>query len=109
VSEASEFRDAKKDFDKLGVTILGMSADSEKALASFKKKQKLNFALLSDPTHKTIEALGVWRKKKFMGREFFGIVRSTFLIGEDGKIQRAWDPVILKGHAADVLKAASGK
>ena len=65
--------------------ILGASADPEKALASFKAKQKLNFPLLSDPTHKMIEAYGVWRQKKFMGRSFMGIVRSTFLIGADGK------------------------
>lgn len=82
-----------------------MSADSEKALASFKKKQKLNFALLSDPSHRTIEAYGVWRTKKFLGRSYKGIVRSTFLIGSDGKIEKVWDPVSAKGHAAEVLHA----
>jgi thioredoxin-dependent peroxiredoxin len=85
-----------------------MSADSEKALASFKKKQKLNFALLSDPSHKTIEAYGVWRTKKFLGRSYKGIVRSTFLIGSDGKIEKVWDPVSAKGHAAEVLRAVKG-
>jgi len=83
-----------------------MSADSEKALALFRKKQKLNFALLSDPTHKTIEAYGVWRMKKFMGRSFMGIVRSTFLIGKDGKLERVWDSVSVKGHVAEVLEEA---
>ena len=85
--------------------ILGLSADSEKALAGFKKKQKLNFTLLSDPTHKTIEAYGVWRMKKFMGRSFKGIVRSTFLIGKDGKLEQVWDPANAKGHASEVLQA----
>ena len=85
--------------------VLGASADNEKALASFKKKHKLNFALLSDPKHEMIQAYGVWRPKKFMGRVFKGIVRSTFLIGENGSIERIWDPASAKGHAADVLAA----
>jgi peroxiredoxin Q/BCP len=104
---ASEFRDAKKQFDKLGVLILGASGDPEKALASFRVKQKLTFPLLSDPSHKMIEAYGVWRMKKFMGRSFMGIVRSTFLIGADGKLEQVWDTVKVKGHAAEVLAAAS--
>ena len=87
--------------------ILGASADPEKALAIFKVKQKLNFPLLSDPTHKMLEAFGAWRMKKFMGRSFMGIVRSTFLIGADGKIEHAWDQVKAKGHAAVVLAAVS--
>jgi peroxiredoxin Q/BCP len=86
------------------VAILGVSADPEKALANFKKKQKLNFTLLGDPTHKMIGAYGVWRPKKFMGRIFKGIVRSTFLIGPDGRIEQIWDEVRVKGHAAEVLE-----
>jgi len=86
------------------VAILGVSADPEKALANFRKKQKLNFSLLGDPTHKMIEAYGVWRPKKFMGRIFKGIVRSTFLIGPDGRIEQVWDGVRVKGHAAEVLE-----
>ena len=89
------------------MAILGASADAEKALASFKQKQKLNFSLLGDPTHKMIEAYGVWRPKKFMGRIFKGIVRSTFLIGADGKIEEIWDEVRVKGHAGEVLKRVS--
>jgi thioredoxin-dependent peroxiredoxin len=87
--------------------VLGASADPEKALAGFKDKQKLNFPLLSDPTHKMIESFGAWRAKKFMGRSFQGIVRSTFLIGADGKIEHVWDNVKAKGHAAEVLAAAT--
>jgi peroxiredoxin Q/BCP len=81
-----------------------MSADPVKALASFKAKQKLNFTLLSDPDHQIIEKFGVWRMKRFMGRSFMGIVRSTFLIGGDGKILELWDTVKAKGHAAEVLQ-----
>jgi thioredoxin-dependent peroxiredoxin len=91
------------------VVILGASADSEKALAGFKAKKKLNFSLLSDPEHKTIEAYGVWRMKKFLGRSFMGIARSSFLIGPDGRIDQLWDNVKAKGHAAEVLAASSKK
>jgi peroxiredoxin Q/BCP len=89
------------------VLILGASADPEKALAKFRAKQKLNFPLLSDPDHKMIESYGVWRMKKFMGRSYQGIVRSTFLIGPEGKIEHIWDNVKVKNHAAEVLAAAS--
>ena len=87
--------------------ILGASGDPEKDLAKFRTKQKLNFPLLSDPDHKMLESYGVWRMKKFMGRSFQGIVRSTFLIGTDGKIEQMWDSVKVKNHAAEVLAAAS--
>jgi thioredoxin-dependent peroxiredoxin len=89
------------------VAIVGASADPQKALASFRAKQKLNFTLVGDPTHKMIEAYGVWRPKKFMGRIFKGIVRSTFLIGADGIIEEIWDEVRVKGHANEVLKRVS--
>jgi peroxiredoxin Q/BCP len=85
------------------VAILGASADKETALANFKAKQKLNFPLLSDPTHKMLLAYGAWRLKKFMGRTFEGIPRISYLIGADGKIEQAWDNVKAKGHAAEVL------
>jgi len=78
-------------------------------LAKFKSKQKLNFDLLSDPTRKMIENYGVWRPKKFMGRIFSGIVRSTFLVGPDGRIEQTWDPAKAKGHAAEVLAKVKGQ
>jgi thioredoxin-dependent peroxiredoxin len=87
--------------------ILGMSGDSVKAQASFKAKYKLNFDLLSDADLKTIEAYGSRRMKKFLGRSFLGIIRSTFLIGPDGKIEKIWDKVSAKGHAAEVLAQVS--
>ncbi len=78
-----------------------------KLLQSFRTKQKLNFPLLSDPTHKMIESYGAWRTKKFMGRTYKGIVRSTFLIGPEGKIEDIWDEVKAKGHAAEVWSKLS--
>ena len=105
--EACDFRDLRPKFVKKDVTILGVSADAPKKLAGFIAKQKLNFTLLSDPDHKMIESYGAWRMKKFMGREFMGIVRSSYLIGPDGKIAQVWDNVRVKGHAAEVLQAAS--
>ena len=89
------------------MVILGASADPEKALALFKSKQKLNFTLLSDPQHKMLEDYGAWRMKKFMGRSFMGIARSSVLIGPDSKIEHVWDNVKAKGHAAEVLAAVS--
>jgi thioredoxin-dependent peroxiredoxin len=102
--EASEFRDAKKRFDRQKVAILGMSADSVKSQASFKAKYQLNFPLLSDPDHKTIDAFGSWQQKQFMGRKFMGIVRSSFLIGKTGKIEAVWPIVRAKGHSSEVLQ-----
>ena len=105
MSEASEFRDAKSKFDKLNAVILGCSADKVEAQAKFKTKQKLNFSLLSDPEFHTIEAYGARRMKKFLGKSFLGIVRSTFLIGPDGVIRKIWEQASAKGHAAQVLEA----
>jgi peroxiredoxin Q/BCP len=105
--EACDFRDLRAKFSKVVAVVLGVSADPVKALQNFKAKQKLNFPLLSDPTHKTIRAYGVWRMKKFMGRSFKGIVRSTFLIGRAGKIEEIWDEVRVKGHAAETLARLS--
>ena len=76
-----------------------------KAQANFKAKYKINFPVLSDPEFQAIEAYGARRMKKFLGKSFLGIVRSTFVIGPDGKIEKVWDNVSAKGHAADVLAA----
>jgi len=105
ITEASEFRDLKKQFDQSNATILGCSADSVKMQAKFKEKYKLNFPLLSDPEFSAIEAYGARRMKSFLGKSFLGIVRSTFLVGPDGRIAKIWDKVRTKGHAADVLAA----
>lgn len=73
--------------------------------AKFKAKHKINFSLLSDPEFAAIEAYGARRMKSFLGKSFLGIVRSTFLIGRDGTIQKIWEAVNPKGHAAQVLEA----
>jgi thioredoxin-dependent peroxiredoxin len=80
-----------------------MSGDSVKAQAGFKIKQKLNFDLLSDPELKTIESYGSRRMKKFLGKSFLGIIRSSYLIDPEGTIAKVWDPASAKGHAAQVL------
>jgi thioredoxin-dependent peroxiredoxin len=106
--EAMDFRDHREEFDKQDVVILGISADSVKAQAAFKKKQKLTFALLSDPEFQAIEAYGARRMKKFLGKSFLGIIRSSFLVGRDGRIEYVWDNVQVKGHAEDVLGVIAG-
>ena len=85
--------------------ILGCSGDAVETQAEFKAKHKFKFTLLSDPQFKAIEAYGARRMKSFLGKSFLGIVRSTFLIGPDGKIRRVWETVNPKGHAAEVLGA----
>ena len=74
-----------------------------KAQANFKAKHKMNFPLLSDPEFQAIEAYGARRMKQFLGKSFLGIVRSTFVVGPDGKIEKIWDNVSAKGHAEEVL------
>ena len=103
--EAIEFREEKGDFDKLNAIVLGCSADTVEAQAKFKTKQKLNFPLLSDPDFTVIEAYGARRMKSFLGKSFLGIVRSTVLIGPDGKVEKIWETAKSKGHAAEVVEA----
>ena len=103
--ESQNFRDLKPQFDKAGAVILGCSGDTVEAQAKFHAKEKLNFPLLSDPQFDAIEAYDARRMKSFLGKTFLGIVRSTFLIGPDGRIAKIWDKVKVKGHAAEVLEA----
>jgi peroxiredoxin Q/BCP len=104
-TEALEFRDMKQDFDNLNAIILGCSADTVESQAKFKAKQKLNFPLLSDPDFTVIEPYGARRMKSFLGKSYLGIVRSTVLIGPDGKVERIWPSAKSKGHAAEVVDA----
>jgi thioredoxin-dependent peroxiredoxin len=106
-TEGSEFRDAKPQFDEASAVILGCSADSVESQAKFKAKYKFNFSLLSDPEFEAIEAYGARRMKSFLGKSYLGIVRSTFLIGPDGRIAKIWDSVRAKGHVAEVLEAVN--
>ena len=106
IREAIDFSRLRADFQKAGADILGVSADSVAAQEKFRAKHDLKVALLSDETHKMLEAYGVWGKKSLYGRSFMGITRSTFLIGADGRIARIWPKVKVDGHAAEVLAAA---
>lgn len=106
-TEGSEFRDAMPQFDNAGAVVLGCSADGTEAQAKFKTKYRFNFSLLSDPDFDAIEAYGARRMKSFLGKSYLGIVRSTFLIGPDGRIAKIWDKVRAKGHAAEVLEAVN--
>lgn len=105
--EAMDFSALKDKFKKKKAVILGVSKDSCESHQKFIDKKRLTITLLSDPDHKVQEKYGVWRPKKFMGREFLGTVRSTFLIDPNGKIQKIWDNVRTKGHAQAVLDALS--
>lgn len=102
--EACDFRDNWSAVQKKGAVVLGVSADPVKRHQAFKGKYKLPFPLLSDEGKKMLKDYGVWKKKKFMGREFMGIVRTTLLIGKDGKIKKIWSPVSVKNHVVDVLE-----
>ncbi|MCD6370270.1 MAG: thioredoxin-dependent thiol peroxidase [Thermoplasmata archaeon] len=102
--EAKEFSEKKDEFEKLGAVIIGISKDSPKSHARFIEKHNLKILLLSNENHEVIEKYGVWRKKKSYGREYFGTMRSTFLISPEGKIVHIWRNVRVKGHVDDVLK-----
>lgn len=104
--EAIDFSRLRDAFAKANTQVVGVSADPVPAQDKFKAKYKLSFALASDEKHRMIEAYGVWQEKSLYGRKFMGIVRSTFLIGADGRIARIWPKVFVDGHADDVLAAA---
>ena len=103
--EACGFRDDYSAYQKANVTILGMSPDSVKSHVKFKEKYQLPFPLLADEDHQVCNAYGVWGPKKFMGREYEGVLRTTFLIGADGKIARVFENVRPSEHSAEVLEA----
>ncbi len=103
--ESIEFSQLRKEFAKAGAEILGVSADPVKAQDAFKKKHDLTVSLLSDETHAMLEAYGAWGEKSMYGRTFVGVIRTTVLIGADGRVARIWPKVKVKGHAAEVLAA----
>lgn len=104
-TEACNFRDDYSVYHKNGVVILGVSPDTAKSHAKFKTKYTLPFTLLADEEHQVCELYGVWGPKKFMGREYDGVLRTTFLIGSDGKIVKVFEGVKPDGHSAEVLEA----
>ena len=103
-AEACDLRDNFERFKANNYELLGVSADSAKAQSKFKDKFKLPFPLLADEDKSVIEAFGVWGPKKFMGREYEGISRTTFVINEDGIIDEVITDVKTKAHAAQILK-----
>ncbi len=104
--EAVDFTRLAPDFEACGTAVLGVSADSVKAQDSFRDKHRLATPLLSDSTHTMLEAYGAWGEKTLYGRKFEGIIRTTVLIGGDGRIARVWRNVKVDGHADQVLAAA---
>jgi thioredoxin-dependent peroxiredoxin len=105
--EACSFRDAFEEYTKKGLVILGISADTVRKHKKFIEKYELPFALLSDTEKEVVNKYEVWTKKKFMGREYMGIVRTTFLINPTGEIVEIFDNIDVSRHAQDVLLSSS--
>jgi peroxiredoxin Q/BCP len=101
--QACGIRDSKKALAKLDTVVLGVSPDPVAKLGRFIEKQDLNFTLLSDEDHAITEKYGCWDLKKFMGREFMGVLRTTFVIGKDGRVKHVMNKVKTKSHHDDVI------
>lgn len=103
-AEACDLRDHFRELQNAGYALLGVSADSQKKQRNFSEKFEFPFPLLADEDKQVIEAFGVWGPKKFMGREYDGIHRMTFIIDENGVVERVIDKVKTKAHAAQILE-----
>jgi peroxiredoxin Q/BCP len=103
--EACEFRDAWARVKRAGAVVLSVSPDPVASHGKFKAKFKLPFPLLADTDHAVAGAYGVWGEKSMYGRKYFGILRTTYLIGPDGRVARVFEKVRPKGHAAEILEA----
>lgn len=103
-TEACGFRDTYADYEKAGVPVIGISPDDVKKHQKFKTKYNLPFTLLADTDHVVCELYGVWGRKKFMGKEYDGVFRTTFLIGQDGTILRVFENVKPEGHSQEILR-----
>jgi peroxiredoxin Q/BCP len=101
--EACNFRDDYSAYDQEGVVILGVSPDSVKSHVKFKEKFQLQFPLLADEGHQVCDLYGVWGPKKFMGKEYEGVLRTTFVIDGDGVIKRVYENVRPAEHSAELL------
>lgn len=101
-TESCNFRDGYDEFQKMGLVILGVSKDSVKSHKKFAEKYSLPFPLLSDETGSTVEAYDSWGMKKFMGREYMGILRNSFLIDEEGKIAKVYESVKPADHSKEI-------
>ncbi len=105
--ETNDFNKLISKFKKLGCDVYGVSKDNLKSHNKFKEKYKIKFDLLADEDLKVLKKYKVWGKKKFMGREFMGTIRSTYLIGKKGEIIKVWENVKVKDHAKEVLETLS--
>lgn len=106
-TEAKDFSALKSQFDAAGVALLGVSKDSPQKHRNFIAKHALTVPLATDPAESGLaDALGVWGEKKMYGKSFMGMIRSTYLVGTDGRILRIWPKVKVQGHAEEVLAAA---
>jgi peroxiredoxin Q/BCP len=103
--ETCSFQSNLPKFKTSKATVLGVSILDEKSKAKFAHKYDITFPLLADADHEVAEKYGVWQQKSFMGRKFMGIVRTTYLIGPDGKVRKRWDNVKVDGHTDEVLDA----
>lgn len=108
-TEACGFRDDHAQYLAAGAAVLGISPDSVKSHDNFKLKYSLPFALLSDPDHKVAELYGAWGEKKMYGRTYMGIMRSTFVIDEEGRVLRVFPKVKPKDHSQEVLAVLTGE
>ena len=104
-TESCEFQALLPNFKKAGAVVFGVSILDEKSKAKFAKKHGLTFPLLADADHEVAEKYGVWQEKMRYGRKYMGIVRTTYLIGADGKVAKRWDKVKVEGHADEVAAA----
>ncbi|MCB0412682.1 MAG: thioredoxin-dependent thiol peroxidase [Bdellovibrionales bacterium] len=102
--QACGIRDHKTQVSQKKAVVLAVSPDSPERLKKFEDKYDLNFTLLSDEDHKVSEKYGVWGSKKFMGREFMGVKRITFIIGKDGRLKHIMEKVNTKSHHEDILE-----
>jgi len=102
--EAIDFTGSLDEIHKLGSEVVGVSPDSVKSHVNFMLKHELNIILLSDPDKKVLNSYGAWQLKKMYGREYMGVVRSTYLIGKDGKILYIWPKVRVKEHVKNVIE-----
>lgn len=103
--EACSFRDEHSKLEKAGAVVLGVSPDDEARHVKFIEKYELPFTLLADTEHAVAEKYGAWGEKNNYGKKYMGIVRSTFLIGPDGKVAKVWPKVKPEGHGEEVLEA----
>lgn len=104
IKEACSFRDNINVFNKKGVTVLGVSVDDEKSHQNFIKKQNLNFPLLADVDKTMVSDYDVWGEKTLYGRKYMGTARKTYLVNEEGVVEKAYDKVSVNTHAEDIIR-----